>query len=38
MAGTFGSVGVDVSIEEAQASAKQVALTMLFNVKRELDD
>jgi hypothetical protein len=38
IAGPFGSVGVDVSIEEAQKSAKQVGLTMLSNVKRELGD
>jgi len=38
IAGPFGSVGVDVSIEEAQNSAKQVGLTMLSNVKRELGD
>ena len=38
IAGPFGSVGSDVSIEEAQASAKQIGLTILSNVKRELGD
>ena len=38
LAGPFGSVGSDVSTEEAQASAKQVGLTILSNVKRELGD
>ena len=38
LAGPFGSVGSDVSTEEAQASAKQIGLTILSNVKRELGD
>ena len=36
IAGPFGSVGSDISTEEAQASAKQIGLTILSNVKREL--
>ena len=38
LAGPFGSVGSDVSIEEAQASARQIGLAMLSSIKRELGD
>jgi len=36
--GPFGKVGADVTIEEAYASARLVALAMLGNLKRELGD
>ena len=36
--GPFGEVGGEVSLEQAHASAKQVGLTILSNVKRELGD
>lgn len=35
-AGPFGAVGDTVSIEEAKASARKVALSMLGSLKREL--
>lgn len=35
-AGPFGAVGEEVSIEQAKASAKKVALSMLGSLKREL--
>ena len=38
IAGPFGEVGGEVSLEQAHASAKQVGLTILSNVKRELGD
>jgi enamine deaminase RidA (YjgF/YER057c/UK114 family) len=38
IAGPFGKVGTDVTIEQANASARLVALAMLGNLKRELGD
>ena len=35
-AGPFGAVGENISIEEAKASARKVALSMLGSLKREL--
>ena len=37
-AGPFGVVGREVSIEQAQASARKVALSMLGDLQRELGD
>ena len=38
LTGPFGQVGAEVSLEQAHASAGQVGLTILSNVKRELGD
>jgi enamine deaminase RidA (YjgF/YER057c/UK114 family) len=38
IAGPFGKVGAEVSIEEANAAARLVALAMLGSLKRELGD
>jgi hypothetical protein len=38
IAGPFGVVGGEVSLEQAHASAKQVGLTILSNVKKKLGD
>lgn len=38
IAGPFGKVGTEVSLEQAHVSARQVGLTILSNVKRELGD
>ncbi|MDQ2902848.1 MAG: RidA family protein [Chloroflexota bacterium] len=38
LAGPFGTVGAEVSPEEAQASARLVALAMLGSLKRQLGD
>ena len=38
VAGPFGKVGVDVSIEQGYEAAKAVALSMLGSLKRELGD
>ena len=37
-AGPFGKVPSEVSLEDAQAAAKQVALAILGSLKRELGD
>ncbi len=38
LAGPFGQVGGDVSVEEAYGLARKVALSMLGSLKRELGD
>ena len=38
VAGPFGKVGADVSVEQAYDAARQVALSMLGSLKRELGD
>ena len=38
LAGPFGKVGADLTVEQAYESAKQVALSMLGSLKRELGD
>lgn len=38
LAGPFGKVGVDLTVEQAYQSARQVALSMLGSLKRELGD
>jgi len=38
LAGPFGKVGGDVSLEEAQSAARLTALAMLASLKRELGD
>ena len=38
MAGPFGIVGEDVTIEQAQESARKTALSVLSSLKRELGD
>ena len=38
LAGPFGKVGAGVSVDEAYAAAKAVALSMLGSLKRELGD
>lgn len=38
IAGPFGKVGAEVSLEQAYQSARLVALSMLGNLKRELGD
>lgn len=37
-AGPFGAVGSSVTLEEAEISAKKVAISMLASLKRELGD
>jgi len=37
-AGPYGAVGSEVTVEQAQASARMVALSMLGSLKRELGD
>jgi enamine deaminase RidA (YjgF/YER057c/UK114 family) len=37
-AGPFGKVPIDISLEDAQAAAKQVALSILASLKRALGD
>ena len=38
LAGPFGQVGTEVSVEEANALARKTALSMLGSLKRELGD
>ena len=38
LAGSFGKVGADLTVEQAYQSARQVALSMLGSLKRELGD
>lgn len=38
LAGPFGKVGADLTVEQAYQSARQVALSMLGSLKRELGD
>ena len=38
VAGPFGKVGSEVSVEEGYAAARLTALSMLANIKRELGD
>jgi len=38
LAGPFGSVGTDVSLEEAQQAARLAALAMVASLKRELGE
>ena len=38
LAGPFGSVGTDVSLEEAQNAARLAALAMIASLQRELGD
>jgi hypothetical protein len=38
LAGPFGKVGADVSLEQAYESARLIALAILGNLKRELGD
>jgi enamine deaminase RidA (YjgF/YER057c/UK114 family) len=38
VAGPFGKVGSDVSVDEAYEAARLTALSMLANIKRELGD
>ena len=38
LAGPFGKVGADLSVEQAYDAAKAVALSMLGSLKRELGD
>lgn len=38
LAGPFGKVGVDLSVEQGYAAAKLVGLSMLGSLKRELGD